>query len=66
MAVSVSLCFGEEKDEMLLFGKVKTFSFRGYLECFDCSKIHILSLLKKNKTVGLYTLRKYVNLYLLT
>lgn len=47
MSVNVSVCFEEEKDEMLLFGKVQTFPFQAHLECFDCFKTHILSLQKK-------------------
>lgn len=57
MSVNVSVCFAEEKDEILLFGKVKTFSFQPYLECFDCFKIHILTLHEKKKNVGLYALK---------
>lgn len=47
MSVNVSVYFEEEKDEMLLFGKVKTFPFQAHLECFDCVKTHILTLQKK-------------------
>ena len=49
MSVNVSVCFGEEKDGMLLLGKVKTFPFQVYLECFDCFRIHILTLQEKIK-----------------
>lgn len=56
MSVNVSVCFGEEKDEMLLFGKVKTFPFQAYLQCFPCFKIHILTL-QEQKNVDPYALK---------
>lgn len=49
MSVNVSVYFEEEKDEMLLFGKVKTVPFQAHLECFDHFKTHILILQKKKK-----------------
>lgn len=56
MSVNVSVCFGEEKDEMLLFGKVKTFPFQAYLQRFACFKIHILTL-QEQKNVDPYALK---------
>lgn len=63
MSVNVSVCFEEEKDEMLFFGKVKTFPFQAHLECFDCFKTHILTLQQK-KDVDQYALKTIVYLHL--
>lgn len=48
MSVNVTVCFEEEKEEMLIFGKVKTFPLQAHLECFDCFK-NSHSYFAKNK-----------------
>lgn len=65
MSVNVTVCFEEEKEEMLIFGKVKTFPLQAHLECFDCFKTHILTL-QKTKSVDQYALKLIVYLHLFT